>query len=666
MEDAPTDASVEEILIHSRRVEESLNRVPAAVGVVGRDDVQKGRQQLGLDESLVKIPGVFFQSRYNFGQDLRIAIRGFGVQSSFGIRGIKLLVDGIPATLPDGQGQVDSIDLGSTQSIEVLRGPSSSLYGQAAGGVISVTTEDGPPDPFINGRFSAGSYGYRKYQAKAGGDYRAFNYFASASGLELDGYRAHSRTENFMLNTKLRYSFGDGAHLTGIFNLLHSPQADDSGALTQSQVDKDRRQAAANNVLFNAGESVDQQQLGLVYQRNFGDNHELSIRSSYVWRDFQNRLPFESGGSVDLDRFFVGGGVGYIYQGRLLDRPNRLLAGIDIDGQMDRRKRFDNNEGVIGDLTLDQKEDVTSVGVYLQNEVDLAANVELTAGLRYDRIEFEVDDRFLTDGDASGSRTFHQWSPMVALRWSPAEAINPYATVSTSFATPTTTELANPSGEGGFNPDLEAQKAINFEVGVKGSLGSRARYELAAFHMRLRDDLIPFEIPGQPGRDFFVNAGRSWRTGIEFAASAELLDGLEASLAYTWSYFAFDEFDTEGGSFDGNRIPGIPENLLYAQATYEHSSGTYLSWNLLYAGSFYANNANTVSNDGYVVSNLWAGYVGRFGHWAISPFVGLNNLLNTKYNGNVRLNAFGGRYFEPAPTLNIYGGLSVTYHFYHL
>ncbi len=258
-----TTIQLDEIIVTSTRIEDEQARLPVAVGTVGKDEIQLGRQQLGLDESLVNIPGLFFQNRYNFAQDLRISVRGFGARASFGIRGIRLYADGIPLTLPDGQSSVDAVDLGSTRRIEVIRGPYSSVYGAASGGVINIMTEDGPATPFVSGRINTGSYGFAQGQLKAGGQQDRLNYLVNATGTTLDGYRKHAGYRSALLNSKFRYDLDDSSDLTVVLNAVDSPKAEDPGALKRSEVNEDRKQAAPRNRLYDAGEELDQQTLGL-------------------------------------------------------------------------------------------------------------------------------------------------------------------------------------------------------------------------------------------------------------------------------------------------------------------------------------------------------------------------------------------------------------------
>jgi iron complex outermembrane receptor protein len=314
---------MEELVVTGSRGEAELGSSPSAISVIGEDIIQSAQQQLTLDESLSRVPGVFLQNRNNFSQAQRIAIRGFGSRSPFGIRGIRLIIDGVPATLPDGQGNVDEIDLGSARRIEVMRGPSSSLYGTASGGVIQIFTEDGPAEPYLQGRVSIGDFAYRQYQIKAGGQYRRLNYVFSGSDLDLDGYRANSFIERRVLNSKLRYDVDADSSLTATVNLLEIPDMGDPGALNAAEVAADRTAANPASLNFDGSEGRSQQRLGLVYNRRLGEKHEISLRNYYTLLDFENKLTFtggiaqSNGGQVEFDRFFTGGGGQYTYTGEL-------------------------------------------------------------------------------------------------------------------------------------------------------------------------------------------------------------------------------------------------------------------------------------------------------------------------------------------------------------
>jgi len=641
-----------------------LNNVPASISVVSGDEIQRARQQLGLDEALGRVPGVFLQNRYNFAQDLRISIRGFGARSNFGVRGIKILVDDIPETLADGQSQVDSIDLASVRQVEVLRGPASAMYGNAAGGVINIQSERGGAQPFVEARTAVGDFGYRKNQIKAGGVVGRLDYLISLSDLRIDGYREHSEAKNTQINSLFRFRIDDSSDISLTINATDQPVSNDPGGVTLADASANPRAARDRNIAFNAGEALDQQTLGLSYKRTTASGGVFTARNYYRFRDFSNRLPFTGGGIVRFDRFFAGAGVSYTQPFHLGGYHHRLIAGVDYDRQQDDRQRFDNNNGIQGALRLDQDERITSTGIFVQDEIKISEQLNVTLGLRYDNVEFNVADSFLADGDNSGSRSINDVSPSIGFLYAVTDLHVVYGSIATAFETPTSTEFANPDGSGGFNSDLKPQRSTSFELGLRGPLSEDIRYEVAVFNIDVDDELIPFEIASSPGRDFFLNAGKSERRGVELALSAEPVPGLNLSLAYTWSRFEFDTFvDDNGDDFSGNTIPGIPESFAHADITYTHGSGYFVAIDALYSDKLFANNANSAIVDGATVANFRFGFKKTYDKLEIEPFFGINNITDTAYTANVRINAFGGRFFESGPERNVYGGVSVRYRF---
>ncbi len=655
---------LEEIVVTATRMDHTLANAPVAVSVIGEQDIQSARQQLGLDESLSRVPGLFMQNRYNFAQDLRIAIRGFGARANFGIRGIKILVDGIPETLPDGQGSVDTIDIGATSQIEVIRGPTSTLYGNASGGVISVTSEAAPDAPFVETRLSGGEYGFRKIQLKAGGRTDRVGYMLSASDQEFDGYREQSRAENRQLTGRFDIDLGSEREFRAVINHSDQPVADDPGGVDAEQAAAAPRSARDANVLFNGGETLEQTRIGFLYAAPIGSAGLLEARNYYVTRDFSNSLPFTGGGIVEFDRFFAGGGVSYTHEGVWLDRPNRLIVGLDYEDQDDDRLRYDNLTGTRGPLVFDQNESVTSQGLFIRNELSLTPDASLTFGARFDEVEFDVTDHFLADGDDSGSRSLRDTSPMIALSVGLSDSLRVYGRYSTAFETPTTTEFNRPSGAGGFNPNVDPQTAENLEVGMRGILGERSRYELALYTIDVDDELIAFEVPGSPGRDFYENAGSSKRDGLEASLILDPTERLSTTFTYTYSDFEFERFvDGGGNDFSGNTIPATSEHVLFGEVTYTDPRGWFGAFDVMYVDDQFANNANTDTADGYTVANARFGYERELGGIVLEPFVGVNNLFDETYMSNVRINAFGGRYFEAAPDRNVYGGVTIRHDF---
>ncbi len=650
--------TLDEIVVTATRLETTVRDAARSVSVIDQEHIQNGRQQLALDEALAGIPGLYLQNRYNFAQDLRVALRGFGARSSFGFRGVKVIVDGIPETLPDGQAGVDSIDLGSARRIEVLRGPSSSMYGNASGGVIAIESEFGSGSPFVEANLAAGELGYEKYQLKSGGESGKFNYLVNISSQEMDGYRDHSRSEGTLLNSRFGVALTENDSLMVAFNLTDQPVADDPGGVNEAQAAEDPSSARDRNVLFDAGEALDQQRVGLIYKRDRSSG-TLTVRNYYVWRDFSNKLPFQGGGSVDLDRFFYGFGAQFAF-GDILPENVELSMGFDIDRQDDDRKRFDNNMGDLGPLVFDQQEKVDGDGIYVQGRYAINAAWALSAGLRYDEITFDVTDNFLANGDDSGKATFDQFSPSAGITYDFGGGVL-FGNFSSSFETPTTTELANPDGSGGFNQELDAQTAQSFELGYKAG-NENLFFELAVFHINLEDELVPFEVDSSPGRTFFMNAGKSSRTGVETAVAWSNASGFGVDASLTWSDFTFDEFvDDNGNDFSGSRLPGLPEYFGYLAFHYETEGGFTAALESSYSGSLFANNANTAKVSSYVVTGLRAAYEFRNGDWLFRPYVGINNLFDESYNSNIRINAFGARYFEPAPERNIYAGIVIRF-----
>lgn len=663
---ALAESHTEEVEVRASRMGQTLADLAGAASVVDKQDIQLGQQQLTLEESLNRVPGLFSQNRYNFAQDLRISLRGFGARANFGIRGIRVFVDGLPSTVTDGQSVIDDVDLGAIERIEVIRGPSSSLYGSASGGVISMYTESGTAVPYAETRLTVGEFDQQKYQLKTGGEYNKLNYFLNASYLSYEGYRQHSELRQGTFNSKFTYDIDEDSDIQFVFNAMNSPTREDPGALTLAQTQENPKQAQPRNLASDAGEDIDQQKFGWTYNRNFGDQHHITLRNYYVWRDFEAFLPIGThipfvadDGVVGFDRFFYGGGAQYTYSGNLFGRPHQLSMGVDVDRQEDDRQRYINNAGFMGALSFDQQEDAQSVGVYLRNIFVLTDTLQLTVGGRYDWVDFDVEDRFLANGDQSSDLNFDEFSPTVGLNWNAWRNINLFANYSTSFETPTFTELANPARNlnvnlGGFN-NVGAQTADSFEVGMRGEINDRINLDLAYFYMTVDDEITNVVTIGS--RSFFENADTD-RQGVEAAAVFDVFTGVELTTAYTWSDFEFDKF-AASPSFEDNNLPGVPEHQFFAEIAYNHDSGLYAAWDVVYVGQFFANNANTIRTDGYTVSNLRFGRDFEFGQTTVGPYFGINNLFNEEYFDNVRLNAFGGRAFEPAPDRNVYGGVSV-------
>lgn len=650
--------TLDEIIVSATRLETSVRDAARSVSIVDKERIQNGTQQLGLDEALAGVPGLYMQNRYNFAQDLRISLRGFGARSSFGVRGVKIVIDGIPETLPDGQAQVDSIDLGSAQRIEVLRGPASALYGNASGGVIAIQSELGEGPRFVEASLGAGELGYSRLGVKTGGQAGDIDYLFNLSSQDIDGWREQSDSRSRMLNGMLGIPIGDSDRVRVSMNISDQPTADDPGGINAAQAAADPRSARDANLKYDSGESMKQQRIGFVYERE-RDSGTLTLRNYYLWRDFANKLPFGSGGIVEFDRFVYGLGAQYELAGMLPENFD-LAFGVDFDRQDDDRRRFDNNDGSYGAKAFEQREEVASNAIYTRAQYELNDLWALSAGLRYDEVKFDITDRFLADGDDSGELDFDQLSPSLGVT-ADLDSYVLFASWSSSFETPTTTELANPDASGGFNPLLEPQRADSFELGFKTG-NEKLFFEFAVFQIDVKDELVPFELAAFPGRTFFVNAGRSDRRGIETAVSWKHDSGFAVDASYTWSDFTYEQFtDDNGTDFSGNALPGLPENFGYLGLNYKTQSGLVLALETSYSGKLFANNANTAKVAAYTVSNLRLYNEYEIGRWQLRPYIGINNLFAERYNSNIRINAFGGRYFEPAPDRNVYIGVTANF-----
>jgi len=643
------------IVVSAPRWQAQWLETPAAITAIDADEVQRGTQNLALDEPLNRLPGVYVQNRYNPAQGERLSIRGFGARANFGIRGVRVLVDDLPLTLPDGQTALEGLDLALAERIEVIRGPASALYGNAAGGVVRIDTREPGANALAIGA-SAGSDAFR--ELRLDGE-RARTDWSGLAALALqrhDGYRDHSEARKRMFYGKLRRAFG-AAELTGIVNIVDT-EFQDPGGLTAAEVRDRRRQAAPRNLSFDAGEETTQGRFGLIWSQSYGEDRELRLRLFAGRREFTNRLPFQDGGQVELDRRFGGLGGQYLHDARLWGRPLRLTLGADLELQRDDRRNYDNLDGRRGALALDQNENVDALGVFGQVEWQAAERWAITLGTRWDRNRIEVEDRFRADGDDSGRRTLDDLSYQAGATYALSARQRLYASLGTAFETPTTTELANPNG-GGFNPTLNSQRARNLELGLKGEW-PRLRYELSAFRTEVDDELVPYQLEGQAGRNYYRNAGRSRRQGVELSADWRFAPDWRLSAAYTEADYRFRNYVVDGVDLGGKRLPGIPRRQLFVELGYD-TERRYAALNLLATDDLYADDANTVAVDGYLLANLRLGLRRSLGALRAELYAGVNNLLDEDYIANVRINATGNRYFEPAPGRNYYAGVRLGY-----
>ncbi|NRA01980.1 MAG: TonB-dependent receptor [Myxococcales bacterium] len=637
-----------------------LLETPLSISVVEAEAVREAGPAIEIEAALQGVPGVFAQSSLNFAQDPRISIRGFGARSTFGVRGIRVLVDGVPNTLPDGQTELDSIDLGFVDRIEVVRGPISSLYGGGGGGVVMIETAAPSLEPRIRARTLFGSDQLFRQEALYTGTHAKTGVVAALGFTNYGGYREHARARQTNLLTKFERTLPDGTELRLNFSAVWAPEAQDPGGLRASEVAEDRTQAAPFNLAQDASEKLDQQKLSLALARPLpGDNGELRAWFWALRRDFSNKLPIPSPrfGQVDLERRVGGGSV-------VLDYPwgrSNWLIGIDVDIQRDRRRRYENIDGARGDLGLDQHETVRTIGPFAQVDLDLGDGFGLVAGARYDWTEFKVDDDFSGHGDQSARIHFRALSPRFGLRFRRSPAFHAYANLTTGFQVPTTTQLAPATGIGGFDPDIDPERTVGFEIGAKGAVAERFAYELAVFSLEVRDLIVPFT--DESDQTFARNAAKAHRLGLEAASSLRLRQGLVLRTSYTYSDFVYRDYETrEDGAvqnFDGNREPNVPVHSFAGQLRWEHRSGLRAVLSARYFSDLEVDDANTATSGGALISDLRVGTRFSRGDLEFRPFLGVRNWTGVKYNGTIRPNARFGRYYEPAPRSEIFGGWEI-------
>ena len=629
-------------------------RAPFAVSVAGGEAQRRAKPGLALNEPLAGLPGVQVENRFNYALGERIAVRGFGARAQFGVRGVRVLLDGLPATLPDGQTNLNHVDVGSVARAEVIRGPASALYGNASGGVIRLSTTPAPPVPLgSEHRVTGGAHGLLRLQSSAAGTLGAFDYRASVTRLSYDGYRRHQEARNTLAGLNLGFRRGADALRLALTAVRYDAQ--NPGALTDSLLRADRTQALANNVTQQAGESGRQGQLGLTWEHALGAG-ALEVTAYGLLRSIDNPIPVRY---IDLSR--TTGGARAVLSGAA-GPVLRWTAGTEWEAQRDHRLNFENNQGSRGALLLDQRERVTSAAGFAQFSASAGA-VDVLGALRYDRFRFGVDDALVAAGDPddSGSRTMDAWSPMLGVSVSAAPWLAVCANVAPAFQTPTTTELANrPDGAGGFNPQLRPERTRSYEAGAKARRGS-AWAEVAVYRARVRDALVPFEVEGAPGRQFYRNAGDAVHRGFEASAGVRPLAALQLRAAYTHTDARFGNYVLAGTDLRGNRVPGIAPHRVEASAYWSRGTGPFAGVDVRHASRVPVADVDAsgaFASPAYTTVDLRGGWAElRAGAVRVSPVIGLTNLFDAEYNTSVVINAVRGRYYEPGPGRSLHVGL---------
>jgi iron complex outermembrane receptor protein len=650
----------------SRDVGRSVLDLPYAITSVRPDSARPGQQHLQADQTLFGLPGVVVATRTNPSQDVRIAVRGFGSRSSFGVRSVRILRDGMPLTNADGQTPLDYLDLEDVGRIEVIRGTAASLYGNASGGVIDIRSADSPSDAFAAQlRSEGGSYETSRFSGVIGGSFKDGSYDANVGHTSTNSYREYSAQRLTNGYGRMLYNSGGTDYELQVMG-IDEPTAQNPGALTAAQADSAPWMADPSQVRKKARKEVTMVQTGLSARHALMGTGELFAQVYGGGRSLYNPLTFAI---VRVERGQWGGGARATMPLTLFGLENRASVGVDVQGVSDHRFNWANCNGVAaptatcvdlgneqGARSLDQQEKVSSVGPYIRDELQFGGRYTFSAGLRADYVKFEVDDNFPVsedNPDDSGNRTLHAWSPMVGLvaKLSPMHSV--YANVSRAFETPTTTELGNQAnGSGGFNPDLEPQLSWTYEIGLKGIAFTRVQYDVAGFDTEVHDELIAFEVPDGEGRTYYRNAGKTRRQGIELAAQTDV-DAFTIAASYTYSRFHFRDYEADSVDFAGNVIPGIPAHQVQASATYHYHS-VFATVEGQGKTKQYVDDANSASAAGYAIMNLRAGGTALFGRPWLAPSIGLQNVFDKHYTASVAINAAAGKYYETSPGRAVY------------
>jgi iron complex outermembrane receptor protein len=673
----------EVVVVSASRIEHNVFDLPAAIDVVDAERIRDGQMRVNASEALASVPGLVAQNRQNYAQDLQISSRGFGARSAFGVRGVRLISDGVPASMPDGQGQPSAFNLDMAERIEVLRGPFSAIYGNHSGGVIQLFTRDGKGRPTVELNLSGGSYGARKVDLNAQGSSGAVGYVIDASRFETDGYRDHSAATRDQGFVKLTMAPNPGGKLTLVANSLRQDGTEDPLGVTFATYQRDARAGEIDNTdtatpkrtfaeRYNTRKDILHQQVGLSWEQRFGEdrlrlmayggNRQVTQFQAFS-RGFQ-APPTHSGGVVDFDRDFHGADINWVSVRELVAGTLTTTVGVDYGKSDDARRGFENFSGaelgVRGALRRDEQNTLSSVDPYVQAEWQ-AGRWVLTGGVRHTRMKVLVSDRFISNGNDSGGVDFSHTTPVLGALYKVSAVLNVYASAARGFETPTLNELFYSGTGAGFNFALKPAESTHLEAGVKAIVGANTRINTALFQVRTSDELVVDSSAG--GRTSYKNASKTLRQGAELSLESEFGSGLRARLALTALRAVYDQ--GFGNVLAGSRLPGVPNANLFAELAWKDAADRFgAALETVASSKVYADDANRdIPAPGYAVLNARLNARQEVGAWRFKQFVRLNNLTDRKYVGSLIVGDANKRYYEAAPGRNWMLGASAQYAF---
>ncbi|OTK24617.1 TonB-dependent receptor [Acinetobacter sp. BS1] len=678
-EDLTQDVTVLPTLhVEATRTDTTYLQTPASVFRIDAPQVDTS-SQVNLTEVVKGVPSLQIRNRENYAQDLQLSMRGFGARSTFGVRGIRLYVDGIPATMPDGQGQTSNIDLSSLDHVEVLTGPFSSLYGNSSGGTILTSTKEGQGKDSIELSYSGGSHDKSRAGLVLQGGAKGANepsYVISSSYFDTDGYREHSGAEKVLNNAKLSWNLDDGSKINWVTNYVKI-HADDPQGLTHDQWNANPKQQVPFLKQFNVRKDIEQTQTGVTWTKPINDKNELYAMAylgnrqvtqyQSIPKSTQDASINHAGGVIDFERDYYG--ADFRWTGKELLPNTTVSVGVALDAMDEDRKGFENfnlvngqpSYGVKGNLRRDEDNTLWNIDPYLQASWQFLPTWRLDTGVRYSNVHYKSKDNYLSNGDDSGKTDYSKVLPSAALSWQILPELMGYVSYAKGFETPTFTEMAyRPDGESGFNFDLTASTSDTYETGLK-SQNQFGDFTLAVFQTKTKDDIV--SAGNSNGRSTFRNADKTLREGVEFAWNKKLWRDLTATASYTYLDATFDADIPALGSIaqipSGNAIPGIAENQAYASLAWQPSHGLYGGVDVQYMDKIYVNDTNSDAAPSYSVTSANVGYAWVMGDWKVNSFARVDNLFDKNYAGSVIVNDGNGRYFEPADGRNWSAGLRV-------
>lgn len=659
----------------------------ASVDVIDGSELRDSQLQINLSEGLARVPGLVIRNRQNYAQDLQLSVRGYGARASFGVRGVRLYVDGIPASAPDGQGQTGNFPLGSADRVEVVKGPFSAFYGASSGGAILLYTEGGASPAQWHTGLVAGGNGLWRLSTQASGQTGTdsdpgWSYAVGAEGFATQGARPQSAADRQTANLKLSRAHEGGRT---VLVLNHSSGfAQDPLGLSRAEFDTNPQQTTATALQYNTRKTVTQNQVGVAWDQSLGDGHRLElmgyvgqrsvVQYQSIPRATELAQPGNAGGVIDLGRDYWGWNARWRWDHAYDSGRLALSAGVAGDQQIDLRKGYENfvgtTLGVMGKLRRDETNRASTLDPYAQAEWQ-SGDWAFNGAVRHTLVQLSSVDRYIagSNGDDSGATRYSATLPVVGARWRLAPDLQAFASVGRGYETPTLNEVAYRNGASGFNAGLNASHSRNAEIGVRGRWKD-GWWNATLFDTQTNDEIVVQTNTG--GRATYQNAGRTTRRGVELAAEYGL-GSVTLNGAYTYLDARYrDSFQTCEGSpaictFQvpaGSLMPGLPRDQLFAQAAWATGwLGTVLSLEARYNGRVAVNDRNTDFAAGYTLLNFAARIEQVQGSWTWREFLRVDNLTNRSYAGSVIVNEGNNRFFEPGTGRNIAVGVEFTKRF---